>query len=309
MTPSERVETIRAIVWKLSQEPWWVMDLTLGQFGFQTTDLYPGDAQSYVVDMVQSGSDDALHGLADHLGVAPIGAVSVALGGGLWPENHFRLFISHTQPHKDYAKALQNRFDLYGISAFVAHVDIDPTDDWLERIELGLRTADALAAILTKDFHQSKWTDQEVGWALGNGRLVVPVRVDVDPYGLMGKYQALLSETGKPPTTALEVAKILIGHKLTRSRMLDPLVNALGNSLSYQQSKEIASLLEAADQLNEEQISRLLHAADDNSEVGDAFGVPAKVKALAKKMGYSELLPIPATIQAEPKDYDPFEED
>ena len=50
---------------------------------------------------------------------------------------------------------------------------------------------DALIAILTPGFNESKWTDQEIGVAIGRKVPIVPIRIGLDPYGFIGKYQAL----------------------------------------------------------------------------------------------------------------------
>ena len=48
---------------------------------------------------------------------------------------------------------------------------------------------------------ESEWTDHEAGFALARGKRVVPLKVDVAPYGFIGDFQALrlnqkmLSET------------------------------------------------------------------------------------------------------------------
>jgi hypothetical protein len=48
----------------------------------------------------------------------------------------------------------------FGVSAFVAHENIEPTK-WQDEIEKALLSMNALAAILMPGFHESKWTDQE----------------------------------------------------------------------------------------------------------------------------------------------------
>ena len=40
-------------------------------------------------------------------------------------------------------------------------------------------------------FPKSRWTDQEVGWALGRDVHVLPVRRGIDPYGFLGEVQGI----------------------------------------------------------------------------------------------------------------------
>jgi hypothetical protein len=50
---------------------------------------------------------------------------------------------------------------------------------------------DALLALLTEKFHESNWTDQEIGAAIGRQKLIIPLRKGIDPYGFIGKYQGI----------------------------------------------------------------------------------------------------------------------
>ena len=94
-----------------------------------------------------------------------------------WKDGTLRLFLSHISKFKAETSALSSGLDSYGISAFVAHEDIEPTKEWEEEIRLALTTCDALACLLRDGFKESKWADQEVGFAIGRGILVVPIRL------------------------------------------------------------------------------------------------------------------------------------
>jgi TIR domain len=90
----------------------------------------------------------------------------------IWGSDGFRLFLSHKSEVKKQTADLKNNLSLLGISAFVAHEDIRATRAWLEEIENALLSMDAFVALMTEEFHDSHWTDQEVGFALAPG---VPV--------------------------------------------------------------------------------------------------------------------------------------
>jgi len=45
---------------------------------------------------------------------------------------------------------------------------------------------DAFVALMTRSFHKSKWTDQEVGFAVCRGVPIIALRWGMDPYGLSG---------------------------------------------------------------------------------------------------------------------------
>ena len=62
------------------------------------------------------------------------------------------------------------------IEAFVAHESIQVSQKWEDVLQVGLRTCDAVIALLTPDFKESDWTNQEVGIAIAHGKLVVPLQ-------------------------------------------------------------------------------------------------------------------------------------
>ncbi len=93
----------------------------------------------------------------------------------LWEDGFVRLFLSHVSQHKVKVAELKRELSHLGVSSFVAHEDIEPTLEWQNEIERALMSTDALAALLTPEFHESKWTDQEIGFALGRGTLVIPI--------------------------------------------------------------------------------------------------------------------------------------
>jgi len=104
--------------------------------------------------------------------------------------------------------------------AFVAHEDIEPTAEWQEEIEIALSTMDAFLVMLTPGFCESKWTDQEVGFAVGRRIPVVPIKLKLNPYGFIGKYQALQGKNLTIPDLASEILDLLlkkpsIGTKIT----------------------------------------------------------------------------------------------
>jgi len=128
----------------------------------------------------------------------------------IWQPNCLRLFLGHISNHKTAISSLKNELEIFGVSGFVAHEDIEPTKEWENEIFLALSSAHALAAFLTVDFHKSKWTDQEVGIVLGRGILVIPVRIGIDPYGFMARRQAMTGNLENIEQLAMDLINILL---------------------------------------------------------------------------------------------------
>jgi hypothetical protein len=205
-----------------------------------------------------------------------------------WQPGFFRLFISHTSANKIAAHNLKSSLTKYQVVSFVAHDNIEPTKEWQAEIERALRTADALTAIITPDFLESKWCDQEVGIALGRGKLVVPLRKGADPYGFLGKYQGLQTEGLAASAVAEDLANILIGHSLTAQRMADALLERLTTSNTYENSRAAMTMLERLPRLNSSQVARLVESIDANDQVRDAGRVPERIRNLIAKIGKTE---------------------
>lgn len=208
----------------------------------------------------------------------------------LWGEGRFRLFISHCSSIKESAKKLRDELATFGISAFVAHEDIKPTKIWLTEIEKALDSMDALSALLTPDFPNSEWCDQEVGIAIGKTKLLVPIRLGIDPYGFMGKYQGIPGRGKKAEELAREIATALLNSPSTKFKMSEALINKFINSNSYMESRSNIVLLENLDKLTEKQAKAIADALNTNDQIYDAFGVARRTKAVLKKHGHEKLI-------------------
>jgi len=140
-----------------------------------------------------------------------------------WKPGHFKLFISHLASFKTTIGYLKNELEKYGISAFVAHEDIEPTKQWQDEIEKGLFSMNALCAVLMPGFKESNWTDQEVGVAIGRQVLIISIRRGLDPYGFIGKYQGYQAIGKNVDQVAEEIFKIVSTNEKTKAMFLKTL--------------------------------------------------------------------------------------
>lgn len=202
-----------------------------------------------------------------------------------WQSGYFRLFISHTSANKESAHRLKQALGEYHVAAFVAHDDIEPTKEWEAEIERALRTMDALAGIITADFLASRWCDQEVGFAFGRGKLVVPLCKDATPHGFLGKYQGCKTQGLLASAVAEQLFNLLLGHSLTSQRMTDAIVDRMVNSASFDMSRRTIALLAKIPRLNDSQVTRLVQSTESNRQVREAIGVPERIQRLVKQIG------------------------
>jgi hypothetical protein len=201
----------------------------------------------------------------------------------MWKADYFRLFIAHVATQKAVAHELKKNLEGYYVSCFVAHDDIEPTREWEDEIEEALRTMDALAALLSPDFHASKWTDQEVGFAVGTGRLVLPLRLGLDPYGFIAKYQGYQIANVPYATIAEDILKILARNGATALTLAKALVKRLEDSRSWERAKSSMVLLEECAVIDEDLLHRIEAAEHTNKEVRDAWTVPDRIRSLVQR--------------------------
>jgi len=217
------------------------------------------------------------------------GAVSIALPtqsdeNRIWRANRLRIFISHVSRIKVEASALKNSLLPLGFDGFVAHDDIEPTLEWHREIEFALRSMHTLCALITPDYNTSKWCDQEIGYALGRAVPVVLINCGTDPYGLMGKHQALRGRLSAPDELAARIFDVLAKQEQLNASLTEGLVDALVNAPSYANAKSTTKRLASLEKnLSKDQIGRMLIAARDNSQVREAINVPEQIQAMAKR--------------------------
>lgn len=198
----------------------------------------------------------------------------------IWSEGKFRLFLSHLAVHKVEVAKLKLQLKDLGIDAFVAHEDIEPSLEWRNEIEVALRSMHALAALLTEQFHESLYTDQEVGWALGRGVPIIPVKMGMIPYGLAGKYQGVAGVLDSPEILSLSLAKTLLTNRLTRFEMRRSLIDTFLNAESFVHAKKLRDLIRNISDFTDQEKTLLWQACEENSQVKQSFGVVDSIHGL-----------------------------
>lgn len=183
----------------------------------------------------------------------------------VWGTDGYRIFLSHKNEVKKKAAELKEALQLFGIAGFVAHEDIQPTKQWQTEIENALFSMDAFVCLMTEGFHESDWTDQEVGVAFGRGVPIVSAKLGRDPYGFIGKFQALSCSWD---TAAKEITKILINHE----KLLNAYVKAVENCSCYDDGNTLSEILPHIRRLSLHQTDQLITAYNENTQVRDSFG-------------------------------------
>ncbi|TAL70333.1 MAG: toll/interleukin-1 receptor domain-containing protein [Bacteroidetes bacterium] len=225
----------------------------------------------YLVDLIiESQNNDFTENWREESGISVERNLRIVQDNAInriWSNSsNFRLFLSHKAEFKEEVSKLKINLNKFGICCFIAHEDIEPTQEWQNEIENALFSSDALLALMTDKFHESNWTDQEIGIAIGRGIPIISLKLGTVPYGFIGKYQALKINL---ETEYYEIASLLIKN---HPKMIDIFVTQIEESNSWDKCNMLSKLLPSIQELNDQQVERLIRAYKTNVDVKGSFG-------------------------------------
>lgn len=289
MTASERIELVLAAANKLHMLADEEIGLILGQFSIPTTEYYNHhEKKRELIGHIQQATDDELNQLAIHLGVDVVRRSPTDAGedvvSSFWKQDSVRLFISHKWEDRQIATDIQAALEPNGIACFVAHRDIEPTREWALEIEAALSSCHALCALLTPKFRTSYWTDHEVGMAHGLEKMILPIRLGIDPYGMIGRFQGLPGFQGDARRIASEIFERLKSRSPTEVPMQTALVAAFERSTTFAHAKRLMDALETMDIADVDLADRIERAVDRNDQIEGAWGIPSRARTLAAQI-------------------------
>ena len=90
-----------------------------------------------------------------------------------------KLFLSYSIDDQTLAKKLKNKLQYYPLlDVFMAPDDIGYGILWDEEIKYRIKNCDAVIALITKNFHSAKWTEQEMGLAWAFEKKIIGLTTD-----------------------------------------------------------------------------------------------------------------------------------
>ncbi|WP_051185895.1 toll/interleukin-1 receptor domain-containing protein [Magnetospirillum fulvum] len=200
----------------------------------------------------------------------------------IWQPGQIRLFISHRDIHKAEAKTLGEALANYGISSFVAHDTIQPMTTWRSEILKGLETMEVMVAFLTEGFHDSIWTNQEVGYALGRNVPVISLKMATeDPKGFIGDVQAVKGRLSDPDYTAAEVYKVLAERLGNRERLQGALLTAFVAAPDFTEAKNrFDRMAGVVGRLSDDELRQIIEGFRGNDQLHNAVYLTSKYERL-----------------------------
>lgn len=124
----------------------------------------------------------------------------------------YQVFLSHDQTDRAWVTEFSRTLREAGVNqVFDAGMDIAPGDDWRMRIEEALRDSRMLVLILNEESAQSPWIQFEVGAAVADRKVIIPVVHDeIEPAHLpplLRRYQVLREPSARQ--AGLRVAEVI----------------------------------------------------------------------------------------------------
>lgn len=275
MKSGERIRLITEAASSLSKRSLAEVQLVLDQFHFATwRDGDVEDLKSYCVRMIKDSADESVSELHEYLLGEDAAPSPQQASDRPWGSQPVAVFLSHKWEDATYVGRVKKVLaDHYGIDAFVAHDDIEPSRKWREVIKAALSSCHALVAVLHPDFHKSQWCDQEVGWALGRNIPVVTVRRD----DVCRKRDGFLEEHQDINVSAKQgTGEWFVADRIFDVVLRDPRTHAVGakalaeafvSSSSFDETRKLWTLIEAEGHWGSEQLRRFEYAVQTNRQV------------------------------------------
>lgn len=202
----------------------------------------------------------------------------------IWTPEFLRLFASHKVEYKQEISQLKSGLQYFGVSCFVAHEDIEPTREWQDEIRRALFSMDAQLVLMTEGFSHSKWTDQEVGVAIGRRVPIVPVKLGTDPYGFLGGIQALAGSGKNSRELAKDIYNLLWKKAELKQRLSEALICRFESADSFNHANVLMKYLTRIKSATPELIKRLELARQNNDQVRGAYTVTLHLPTLIERL-------------------------
>jgi len=179
-------------------------------------------------------------------------------------------FLSYQTDDRLVAAEVREFLDDIAVPAFMAHDDINVSQEWQEVILSQMMQADIFIALLSARYRASPYCLQESGIAISRGAAmtIIPLSIDgTTPPGFIAHLQSRKIEPGNISHAILFAGIAKYDVKFA----IDCMVNRLGGSGSYRGAEaNFQLLLPHLCQATDEQIKDILQAACYNGQIAHA---------------------------------------
>ena len=176
-----------------------------------------------------------------------------------------RAFLSYQTADKLIAARVAELLGQLGCTTFMAHEDIQVSQEWRLQILQELGVADIFVPILSANYYSSIWCKQESGVAAYRNMTVVPLSTDgAIPDGFIGHIQSTKIDPKNPKL--IDLLPGLAKHDV--KFVIDVLIPMIGNSRSFRGAEaNFELILPYIGKASKKQIVDLLEASNANKQI------------------------------------------
>ena len=103
-----------------------------------------------------------------------------------------KVFVSHSCKDREVLGELKRQMRGYGADLFLAHEDINPGENDLNKIKQEVSRCDVFLIIGNKYSKQSEYCNQEIGMAIAHKKTIIStVHISLSPWGFIQRQQAI----------------------------------------------------------------------------------------------------------------------
>lgn len=139
-------------------------------------------------------------------------------------------FLSYSTVDRHAAAVLKQHLERAQVRVFMAHEDIQVSEEWRQRLLKELRSSDMFICLLSQNYLNSAWCMQESGVAaFRRGLVVVPLRLDQTlPPGFLSNFQAIPFDPNGVQLSELGSAIVKVNFQTGVGFLLDELQTSKG---------------------------------------------------------------------------------
>jgi hypothetical protein len=196
-----------------------------------------------------------------------------------------KVFLSYSTIDKNAAGVIKFQLESFGYDVFLAHHDLQPSQIWIEEIIKNINECDVFLPFLTENSFNSFWVNQEIGIGFIKKKLIIPFKINLNPWGFISQIQAYSLDAtdgthlyNDIKNACLKIEKI-ITNKMPE-KMIDTQIFALSDSGSYETSNKIAKSLSTHANLSADQINEILRISLINTQVSPAYDAKVLISKL-----------------------------
>lgn len=190
----------------------------------------------------------------------------------IWGDSPLHVFFSYTKSNFELVLNIKDELNKLGIFCFVAEKDIPASERWEKNIEEALISMHFMVVFLSGDYHESEWTDQEIGYAISKNIPIISVALGKEPYGFLSRFQAMKCDVGNLSNRLFnKLTDMDYEHGVELK--INGAVYSLCNAKNYYEANKAAKILFQHKKISDKQVENIVNAYNSNNQVSGAHEI------------------------------------